>query len=295
MNRREFLGTAITLAAGSSLTAQDSNAALWGGPVLDIHLHLRQNVEGNLSHMDGSGVTKAVLLANVAAGDRARDAIVKHPERFVRFVSVDVTVPDAVALLTQAVKDGALGFGEIKSQVEAAGPEMQRVYAAAAELNVPITIHFQEVSQPGSPGTYNTGLKKFDTMLKKYPRTKFIGHADAFWANVSADYAEDTSYPKGRITPGGVTDRFLGDYPNLFADMSANSANNFLNRDSEFAGGFLVRHQDKLMFGSDCSCPDGRGTVRCIARETLTALKKLSPPDVFQKITWANGHRIIKI
>ncbi len=295
MNRREFLGTAITLAAGSSLTAQDSNAALWGGPVLDIHLHLRQNVEGNLSHMDGSGVTKAVLLANVAAGDRARDAIVKHPERFVRFVSVDVTVPDAVALLTQAVKDGALGFGEIKSQVEAAGPEMQRVYAAAAELNVPITIHFQEVSQPGSPGTYNTGLKKFDAMLKKYPRTKFIGHADAFWANVSADYAEDTSYPKGRITPGGVTDRFLGDYPNLFADMSANSANNFLNRDSEFAGGFLVRHQDKLMFGSDCSCPDGRGTVRCIARETLTALKKLSPPDVFQKITWANGHRIIKI
>jgi len=131
--------------------------------------------------------------------------------------------------------------------------------------------------------------------LKKYPRTRFIGHADAFWANVSADYAEDTSYPKGPIKPGGVTDRFLGDYPNLFADMSANSGNNFLNRDPEFAAGFLVRHQDKLMFGSDCSCPDGRGTVRCIARETLTALKQLAPPAVFQKITWANGHRIIKI
>lgn len=295
MNRREFLGTAITLAAGSSLAAQDSNAALWGGPVLDIHLHLRQNVESNLSHMNGSSVTKAVLLANIAVGDRAKDAIVKHPERFVRFVSVDVTAPDAVALLTQAVKEGALGFGEIKSQVEAAGPEMQRVYAAAAELNVPVTIHFQEVTQPGSPGTYNTGLKKFDAMLKKYPRTKFIGHADAFWANVSADYAEDTSYPKGRITPGGVTDRFLGDFPNLFADMSANSGNNFLNRDPEFAGEFLVRHQDKLMFGSDCSCADGRGTVRCIARETLTALKNLSPPAVFHKIIWANGHRIIKI
>jgi uncharacterized protein len=295
LNRREFIGQVVALTAGSSLAAQEPGAGLWGGPVLDIHLHLRQTVESNLSHMDGSGVTKAVLLANVAAGDRARDAVAKYPARFARFASIDVTVPDAIGLLTQAVKDGATGFGEIKSQVEAAGPEMQRLYSAAAELDVPITIHFQEVTQPGSPGRYNTGLKTFDAMLRKYPRTRFIGHADAFWANVSADYAEDTSYPKGRIEPGGVTDRFLGDYPNLFADMSANSANNFLNRDPEFAAGFLVRHQDKLMFGSDCSCPDGRGTVRCIARETLTALKKLAPQEVFQKIVWANGHKIIHL
>ena len=115
-------------------------------------------------------------------------------------------------------------------------------------------MHFQEVNQPNSPGTFNTGLKQFDAMLKKYPKTTFIGHADAFWANVSADYAEDTSYPKGPIKPGGVTDRFLGDYPNLYADMSANSGNNFLNRDPEFAAAFLVRHQNKLMFGSDCPC-----------------------------------------
>jgi uncharacterized protein len=295
MDRREFLGTAVALAAGSSLAAQGADTSLWGGPVLDIHLHLRQNAESNLNHIAGCGVAKAVLLVNVAAEDRAKDALASYPARFVRFVSVDVTVPDAVAHLTQAVKNGALGFGEIKSQVEAAGPEMQRLYAAAADLNVPVMIHFQEVSQPGSPGEYNTGLKTFDAMLKKYPRTRFIGHADAFWANVSADYAEDTSYPKGRIKPGGVTDRFLGDYPNLFADMSANSGNNFLNRDPEFAAGFLVRHQDKLMFGSDCSCPDGRGTVRCIARETLTTLKKLAPPPVFRKITWENANRVIRI
>ena len=191
--------------------------------------------------------------------------------------------------------NGAIGLGEIKSQVEAAGPEMQRVYGLAAELGVPVTIHFQEVNQPGSPGTYNTGLKKFDAMLKAFPKTTFIGHADAFWANVSADYAEDTAYPTGRITPGGVTDRLLTEYPNLLADMSANSSNNFLNRDPEFAAGFLVRHQNKLMFGSDCSCPDGRGTVRCVARETLTALKKLASADVFRKVTWENGTRLLKL
>ena len=153
---------------------------------------------------------------------------------------------------------------------------MQRLYALAAELNVPITIHFQEVNQPDSPGTFNTGLKKFDAMLKAYPKTTFIGHADAFWANVSADYAEDTSYPKGPIKPGGVTDRFLGDYPNLYADMSANSGNNFLEPRSGVRGALLERHQNKLMFGSDCPCPDGRGgaTGRCIARATLTQLKR---------------------
>ena len=262
-------------------------------------------------------MAKAVLLTNVTAEDHAKEVAAAHPGRFVRFASIDVTQPDATVRLREAIRDGAIGLGEIKSHVEAAGPEMQRLYALAAELNVPITIHFQEVSQSGSQGTYNTGLKKFDAMLKAFPKTTFIGHADAFWANVSADYAEGTAYPSGRIKPGGVTDRFLGDYANLRADMSANSCNNFLNRDPDFAAGFLVRHQDKLMFGCDCSCLDGRGTIasrqggpaasnagapapgplagKCIARETLTALKKLASPDVFRKITWENGTKLLKI
>ena len=296
MNRRTFLQSALVLAAGSrQLGAQSAAAPLWGGPVLDIHHHLRPTMDGNVNHCDGAGVTKAVLLSNVNAEDHAKEVMAAYPGRFVRFASVDVRQPDAIVRLGNAVRNGAIGLGEIKSQVEAAGPEMQRVYGLAAELGVPVTIHFQEFNQPASPGTYNTGLKKFDAMLKAFPKTTFIGHADAFWANVSADYAEDTAYPTGRIAPGGVTDRLLTEYPNLLADMSANSSNNFLNRDPEFAAGFLVRHQNKLMFGSDCSCPDGRGTVRCVARETLTALKKLASADVFRKVTWENGTRLLKL
>jgi predicted TIM-barrel fold metal-dependent hydrolase len=315
VNRRQFVQSALALAAGSRLSAQGPAAPQWGGPVLDIHLHLRPTTDGNFNHLEGSGVSKAVLLSNVSAQSHAKTIAATYPGRFVRFASIDVTQPDTVARLREAIQNGAIGFGEIKSQVEAAGPEMQRVYALAAELGVPVTIHFQEVNQPGSPGTYNRGLKKFDAMLKGFPKTTFIGHADAFWANVSADYAEDTAYPTGRIKPGGVTDRFLSDYPNMFADMSANSCNNFLNRDPDFAAAFLVRHQNKLMFGSDCGCLDGRGTAavrqgapiqspatvprpnagKCIARETLTALRKLAPPDVFRKITWQNGTRLLKL
>jgi predicted TIM-barrel fold metal-dependent hydrolase len=296
-NRREFLQSALAVAAATRLSAQAPPANEWGGPVLDIHLHLRQTADGNAIHLDGSGVTKAVLLTSVNAEERAKAVVAAYPGRFVRFASIDVTQPDAIDQLRKAVQNGAIGYGEIKSQVEAAGPEMRRLYALAAELNVPITIHFQEVTQPGSQGVFNTGLKKFDAMLKAFPKTTFIGHADAFWANVSADYAEETSYPKGPIKPGGVTDKFLGEYANLYADMSANSANNFLNRDPEFAAGFLERHQNKLMFGSDCPCPDGRGgaTGRCVARATLTMLKKLASPGVFRKITWENSTRLLKV
>ena len=297
IGRREFLQSVAVIATASRAGAQTAAAGEWGTPVLDIHFHPRANVEGNVLHLDGAGVTKAVLLAGANAEERAKQAVSSHPNRFVRFASMDVAQSDAIDRLRVAAQNGAIGFGEIKSQVAAAGPEMQRLYALAAELNVPITIHFQEVNQPASPGTYNTGLKQFDAMLKSFPKTTFIGHADAFWANVSADYAEDTSYPKGPIKPGGVTDRFLGDYANLYADMSANSGNNFLNRDPEFATRFLDRHQNKLIFGSDCSCPDGRGGAsgRCIARATLTELKKLASPDVFRKIVWENGTRLLRM
>jgi predicted TIM-barrel fold metal-dependent hydrolase len=298
INRRSFLQSAMAIAAASRLRAQGA-VSEWGGPVLDIHLHLRQNADGNFNHIEGAGVAKAVLLSNANAAAHAKELIAAYPGRFVWFASTDVTQPDAIDRLGAALRDGAIGLGEMKSRVEAAGPEMQRVYALAAERNVPVTIHFQEISQPGSVGTYNTGLKKFDAMLKAYPKTKFFAHADAFWANVSADYAEETAYPTGRVKPGGVSDKLLGDYANLYADMSANSSNNFLTRDPEFAAGFLERHQDKLMFGSDCGCLDGHGTGaannRCVARATLTALKTLASPAVFRKITWENGSRLVGI
>src|ERR1700674_1718004 len=138
LNRREFLQSAVAIAAVSHLRAQGPAAPDWGGPVLDMHLHLRPNADGNFNHIKGSGVAKAVLLTNVNAEDHARQVAAAYPGRFVRFASIDVTEPDAVLRLREAIRDGAIGLGEIKSHVEAAGPEMPRLYALAAELNVPI-------------------------------------------------------------------------------------------------------------------------------------------------------------
>lgn len=260
-------------------------------------------------HMEGCGVTNAVLLARAAAVEQVKAMQAKYPNRFIWSASADITKPDAVEVLTKAVKDGAQGFGELKFHVAADGPELQRMYALAAELNVPILVHFQEVPHFEGEGVWSTGFKRFEAMLKAYPKTKFIGHADAFWANVSADYHEEAAYPTGPIKRGGITDKLLGDYANLYGDLSANSGNNALSRDSEFTKDFLARHQNNLVFGSDCACQDGHGagvsqnnnptaarmSGKCVARETLTVLKQNTKPAVFRKLTWENGHKLFKI
>jgi uncharacterized protein len=94
------------------------------------------------------------------------------------------------------------------------------LYTLAAELNVPVLVHFQEVPHTPTEGVFSTGFKDFEGVLKVNPKTKFIGNVDAFWANISADYANESAYPAGKVKPGGLTDRLLSDYPNLYGDLS---------------------------------------------------------------------------
>ena len=255
-------------------------------------------------------MSNAMVLARENSADQIAALRTQYPGRFLGwFASADITKPEAEDLLTKAVKAGAIGFGELKSHVAAAGPELRRMYALAADLGVPVLVHFQEVPHTPAEGTFATGFKDFEGVLKNYSKTKFIGHADAFWANVSADYHNEAAYPSGPIARGGITDRLLSDYPNLYGDCSANSGNNALSRDPSFTPDFLKRHQDKLLMGSDCSCSDGHGggvsqannpaaarlAGKCVARETLTVLKASASAAVFRKIVWDNAHRLLKI
>ena len=306
MDRRAVLTSLGAVALASPSRAQDTPH--WGSPVIDMHFHMRRTPELNIAHQVGAGITAANLLARYDSAPAATALQSQRPAMFPSwFGSTDVAKPEAEQLLTRAVKSGAKGFGELKYPVAADGPEMRRVYDLAAELDVPVLIHFQEVSQAAAAGGYNTGVKRFGAILKAYPRTKFIGHADAFWANISADYHEQEAYPAGPIVPGGITDKLLSDYPNLFADTSANSANNALSRDPAFTADFLKRHQDKLHFGSDCNCEDGKGggaaqnsdrvaprmRGKCVAQETLKLLTATTTPTIFRKIAWTNAHRLI--
>lgn len=259
--------------------------------------------------MQGCGVTHAVLLTGAKDEDRAKEEMAKRPKTFVRSVSYDPSAPDADAVFRSALKDGAVSMGELKFHLALDSAEMKRVYAIAADMKVPVMMHIQNF--PHFPGEmpYNTGYDHFDQVLKAHPKTMFIGHGDLFWANIAADVPTNLGYPPGPIKAGGLTDKWLTEFPNLYADMSANSGNNALSRDKEFSKKFVVRHQNKLIFGSDCSCSDGHGagvsqnnnpeaarlSGKCVARETLSVLKEVAELKVFRKLVFENGAKMFRV
>jgi predicted TIM-barrel fold metal-dependent hydrolase len=307
MQRRTFLKTSLAALAAAEVFSQTKS--LWGGPVLDTHLHLRRDPDGCFTHIQGCGVTNAVLLTRAPDEDKAKEEMTKRPDVFVRSVGADPAQPGADEVIRKAIHDGAVSIGELKYHLALDSPEMRRVYDICAEMRVPVLMHIQNF--PHFPGElpYNTGYPQFDKVLRAYPKTNFVGHGDLFWAHISADVPTDRGYPSGAIKPGGLTDKFLSDFPNLYADMSANSGNNALSRDTGFSRDFIVRHRSKLIFGSDCACADGKGTGvsqgnnpeanrlagKCVARETLGLLKGLTSPEIFQQITWENGTRTFNV
>ncbi len=311
MDRRAVLaglGAAAAMPAFAQSGSQD--APHWSAPVIDMHFHMRPDPAMNIAHQVGAGVTAANLLIRSGTEDEVKALQAQRPAMFPCYmVDYDVTKPDAEQVLTAAVKGGACGIGELIYHVAAYGPEMRRIYDLCAELDVPVLIHFQEVGQAAAGGTYNAGIKRFAPVIGQYHKTKFILHADAFWANVSADYDDKDPYPTGPVVPGGVSDRILSDFENVQGDLASNSANNFLSRDAGFTRDFLERHQDRLHFGSDCNCDDGKGggaaqnsaavapriRGKCVARETLALLKSSTAPQVLRKLGWTNAHRLVKL
>ncbi|MEO6080663.1 MAG: amidohydrolase family protein [Steroidobacteraceae bacterium] len=321
MDRRQLLAGMSALAATPAFAQDD--IPRWSSPVIDMHFHTRGTVEQNIAHQIGAGITAVSLIslppspldiADIYAKCRAQNAAM-FP---VWFGATDLTTPGFEARLTAQVKAGAKGFGEVKMPVDADGPQMRRVYALAADLGVPVLVHFQDPIGD-SQSFFNRGLRRFAPVLQANPRTKFIAHANSFWANVSASNDDTATYPTGPVVRGGISDKLLSDYPNMFADLSATSCNTFLSRDAAFSTDFLKRHQDKLHFGSDCFCEDGRGGSaaqagggraavgrgapatgavtglrgKCLARENLGLVTRLTTPEIFRKMAWTNAHRLI--
>ena len=76
----------------------------------------------------------------------------------------------------------------------------------------------------------------------------------------------------------------LAQYDNLYADLSAGSAYNALERDTGFTREFLVQYQDRLVFGRDYF--DDRMQV------LLNSLGL--PEEVLAKIYAGNARRLVR-
>ena len=101
MERRRFVKS--LLAAGLiAPRAQAQSAPDWGGPVLDTHLHLRKDADSCLTHMQGCGVTNAILLTPAADQERAKQEMERRPGRFARSVRTDPAMSGADKVLRDA-------------------------------------------------------------------------------------------------------------------------------------------------------------------------------------------------
>lgn len=273
MNRRGALALAggVCAAAMTKLRADDAAAGAAGDKpvekVIDCHLHINhsdRSIDDTLRHMDATGTDRAFILpletgegGVTLKAETVLHAWYLHPERLIPFCQTDIRRNDFVDRLHAYHRLGSRGVGEQKEHVPLKDPRIEALIATCDEFNWPLTLHFQD----GVKG-FNQGLATdLEPYLKKYKNVRIIGHAQTWWANLSGDPppAEETLYPKGPIKPGGLLDRLLGEYPNLYADLSAGSGYNALTRDEEFTAGFFERHPRQILFGSDCPCRDGRG------------------------------------
>jgi len=315
-SRSEFLAGAGLLAFGTSLQLNGVTSiseAMGKEPIIDIHQHihyLERTDEQMLAHQRAMGVTTTFLLPSgrpvnststhwgisnglqAEAGGNAECYLFakKHRKEFLFGTCAVPDLPDAAYEIEKYLKLGAVIIGELKFGVECDSPEMQKIYQLAQIYNVPVLMHWQYEM-------YNYGFERFYKMLEKFPKVNFIGHAQTWWANIDKDHKDQSIlYPKGSVTPGGITDRYLSDYPNMYGDLSAGSGLNALTRDEEHAKYFLERHQNKLLYGSDCEDLSGLISTGCAGSLDIAEVRKLvSNKQIERKLLYENSKKLFRL
>ncbi len=289
ITRRHFLG-----AAAVSLSAQTDY------PIIDIHQHTPysgRSAEQLVRHQREMGIGRTVLLpagrrhglaADAGGNDTVWELVEQYPDKYVCFANELPDIPETRTTLVKYLERGAIGIGEQKFAVHCDSKHIELVAEIARDFDVPVLLHFEHEA-------YNFHIERFHRILEKFPQVNFIGHAQTWWGNIDLHHDQTEMYPKGKVTPGGITDRYLADYPNMYGDLSANSGRNSLTRDEDHARDFLVRHQDKLLFGSDCSDAKAGGE-KCTGVHTIADLRRLTySPGVLEKILNKNARRIMRV
>lgn len=280
--------------------------------IIDIHQHIFYHGRTDaqlIQHQKNMGVSQTVLLpagSNVftmsthyghsnglragCGGNESCFSLANSNRKEYFFAANEVPdLPDAIKTIEKYLKLGAKMIAEVKFGVACDSLGMQKIYQLAAEYDVPVLMHWLH-------GELNYGFPRFYKMLEKYPETKFIGHAQTWWANIDKNQEDHPweAYPKGPIALGGITDKYLTDYPNMYGDLSAGSGLNALSRDEEFTKVFFIRHQDKLLYGSDCADIEGTGDA-CTGAGMISLIRKLASEQVRKKLFSGNAQKLLKL
>ena len=300
-SRREFLAGTVALGLGGCKSIEEAGGvSKTAEPIIDIHQHtnyLGRSDADLFRHQQAMGVTTTVLLpagryygldAQCGGNESVVSAAEKYPKSFVYFANELPYLKEADAVIRKYLQSGAIGIGEQKFRVLADSAYLDRMAGIAREFGVPILLHFWD-------GDYNMELQRFHKVLEKFPTVNFIGHAQSWWGHIDKNHNPKVLYPKGKVTAGGLSDRLLADYPNMYGDLSAGSGLNALRRDPEHTGAFFERHQSKLLFGSDCPDVEGRG-ANCIGAQIIGVVRQSAGSKaVERKILFENAKLLLKL
>ena len=313
LSRRTFHRQLLT--AGAAAVAASSRAAKAAdkfppGDYVDMHTHLGQtwnttvplSAEELLRWMDAHKIAQAVVLPLVSPESSSylltSDYVLAETrpfrDRLIPFCCVDPRtsysggLKGLVAMLQKYIDAGAKGFGEHKPGVAIDDPRNMLLYAACAEVKLPLLFHLDNQRNTDKPG-----LPGLDKALTQNPGCNFIGHGPGWWASISGDTTQTSlgGYPKTKVAPGGAIDALMEKHANLYGDLSAGSGASAISRDLAFGRDFLIRRQDRIMFGTDFLAPKQGVPQFELFEEQLADL----PTEVQAKIFRDNARRLLKL
>ena len=257
-------------------------------PVIDYHGHAAgrlgtpEGIAGLIAALDELNVRLFVAADNVSGANLER--VMKalgaspHKERVRVLTGINLSnvgpgwAEKAIAQLEADLKAGAVGVGEISKAfglrtrkadgalLKIDDPDLDPVWDACARLNIPVFIHTAEPQEFFEPIDFKNerwlelslfGDRRYppdqfprfeeliaqrDRLFKKHPKTRFV-MAHLGW------HGNDLA----RLS------KLLDEMPNVYTEMGAVLYD--IGRQPRGAHDFLVKYQDRVMFGKDAFEP----------------------------------------
>lgn len=241
---------------------------------IDLHVHVSRfaipaqgkmqisSAEEMLPHFKKLGIKKAVIMSagemNSPIGSNADNlAIVKeYPQNYAWMCNVDpVDIENMEQRIVACKEQGAMGIGELMINQRLDSPMLQEIFRIAQKYNMPVTFHMSPEVGFGYGVVDDPGLPLLEKTLQTYENLKLLGHSQSFWIEMSKDAPKEkekrNEWGKGPVIKGGRVPELFEKYPNLYGDLSANSAGCAIMRDSDFGLAFLERFAGRLFFATD--------------------------------------------
>ncbi|MEX0905719.1 MAG: amidohydrolase family protein [Balneolaceae bacterium] len=249
-------------------------------PVIDIHNHLRDldSTEEYLKVMDEAGVWKVVSLDGLSEGDFFREHLNisqgVSKERFIVFFRPDfsrIDEPDfgqnEAGRLEEAVKMGVRGIKISKSLglndrdnsgelIPVDDPRIDPIWAKCGELGIPVLMHISD------PKAFFTPIDKYNERYDELGAHPNWGFSDdefpekeelLIQRNRVIEHHPDTTFIATHMAnlpeELGRVSMWLEKYPNMYVDIDARISE--LGRQPYTARKFMIRHQDRVLFGTD--------------------------------------------